>query len=81
MIDNYKDLLYAIVNSDEEDKGNFIICVYDTKDSDKLCVVFNNLSTCAKFFNTSRGSISTAIMRKSLRAGRYRIERFRLEDL
>lgn len=79
MIDNYKDLLYAIVKSDQEN-GDSIICVYDTFDSDKLCIIFNNLTTCAKFFNTSRSAISTTISKGTLRCKRYRIERFKIDD-
>jgi len=75
-IENYKDLLFAIFNTEEPIKQKYgVICVYDTKDNEKLVAIFNNATTCGKFFNTTGGCINDNISRKQLRCARYRIER------
>lgn len=74
-IDNYKDLLFAIFNSDNESPKKSFICVYDTKNNDKLIAIFNNAENCAKFFNTTREAIYSTISKKILKLRRYKIER------
>ena len=75
--DNYKDLLRAIFNVDEKETKS-VICVYDTKDYDKLVAIFSSSSTCGEFFNTNRRVIDSAVCRKSLRNNRFRLERVEL---
>lgn len=80
--ENYKKLLYAIFLSDiEDDKNSSIICVYDTRDNDRLIAVFNSLKTCANFFNTSAEVISSTISRKVLRNKRFKIERLNIYEV
>lgn len=79
LIENYKELLFAILNSDYDKKRKkSILCVYDTKDNDRLIGVFNSTRTCANFFNTNVGVIKSTISRNNLRNHRYRIERVEL---
>ena len=78
LIENYKELLYAIFNVDTNKPkrgSNSFICVYDTKDSDKLVAIFNSSKSCAEFFNTSNRSIDSSVCRGELRYKRYRLER------
>lgn len=73
-IENYKNLLLTIQNSDIITKKK-IICVYDTFDNERLIAMFNNTKNCANFFETTRNSIDCAISRHQLRNFRYKIER------
>jgi len=72
--DNYKDLLRAIFNVDEKETKS-VICVYDTKDYEKLVAIFSSSSTCGEFFNTNRKVIDCDVCRKKLKYGRFRLER------
>jgi len=74
-IENYKDLLIAIFNTDEECDRKSVICVYDTKENDKLIAVFNSSKSCGKFFKTNPRTIDSSICKKLLRQDRYRLER------
>ena len=82
MIENFKELLYAIFNSDpySEKCQEFPIIVYDTLNYDIPVAVFRNAKTCAEFFNTSVGTINCDICRKVLKRDRYRLERVKVED-
>lgn len=75
MIENYKDLLFAILSSDEENHKKSVICMYDTKDNDKLIAIFNSSKSCGKFLNTNPRTIDSSISKKLLRNRRYRLER------
>lgn len=75
-IENYKELLKAIFNSDnKETKTNSVICVYDILDFDKLVAVFSNSKLCAEFFGTTRETIDCNVCRKEIKSKRYRLER------
>ena len=79
-IENYKDLLVSIFNTDNPNPNKkHIICVYDTKEKDKLIAIFNSSETCAIFFKTTVNSIDSSISRTNLRLKRYRLERLKLE--
>ena len=77
-IQNYKHLLFAIFNTEKECDKKSVICVYDTKENDRLIAVFNSSKSCAKFFGTSSKSIDCTICRKRLKQDRYRLERFEI---
>ena len=80
-IENYKDLLYAIFNTEEGKTLKYgVICVYDTKDNEKLIAIFNSSTTCADFFKTNRKVIDCNICKKNLRNNRYRLERVILDE-
>ena len=82
--DYYKDLLYSIFNVEftKEKKGSTgFICVYDTKENDRLVAIFNTSKTCAKFFNTDFKCIDSAICRGQLKFRRYRLERISRKEL
>lgn len=79
MIENYKDLLFAILNSDEESSKRSVICIYDTQENDKLIAIFNSSKNCGKFFNTNPRTIDSSISKKQLRNKRYRLERVTIE--
>jgi hypothetical protein len=74
-IENYKDLLIAIFNTEKECDKKSVICVYDTKENDKLIAIFNSSKSCGKFFGTSYRAIDCSICKKYLRNNRYRLER------
>ncbi len=74
-MENYKDLLIAIFNTDAEDNRKSVICVYDTKENDKLIAVFNSSKSCGKFFGTKPRVIDCFVCRKQLKEDRYRLER------
>jgi hypothetical protein len=78
-IENYKDLLFAIFNTDKENNKQSIICVYDTKENEKLIAIFNSSKNCAKFFGTSARIIDCCICRKCLKQNRYRLERLKIK--
>ncbi len=82
MIINYKELLYAIFNSDpySENGQEFPIIVYDILNSGLPVAVFKNASTCAKFFNTTPNVIKCTICRNSLKRNRYKLERVKLDE-
>jgi hypothetical protein len=75
MIENYKELLFTIFNTDVEKNEKSVICVYDTKEDDRLIAIFNSSKSCGKFFKTSPRAINKSICRKELRNCRYRLER------
>lgn len=74
-IENYRDLLIAIFNTEKECDKKSVICVYDTKEKDKLVAIFNSSKSCAKFFGVSDRAINCNMCNKTLREGRYRLER------
>lgn len=81
MIDNFKELLYAIFNSDSsERKVKSVICIYDTLDCDRLVAVFSTSQLCADFFGTDRRVIDCDICRGVLKKDRFRLERVKVED-
>ena len=77
-IENYKNLLSAIQNSDIITKKK-VICVYDTFDNERLIAMFNNTKSCADFFETSVNAIDCAVSRHQLRNFRYKIERLTID--
>ena len=77
LMNNYKSLLFAIFNINPEEPKRDLVCVYDTKDGDKLIAIFNSGKECAKFFNTSENCINSIICKKNLRNHRFRIERLK----
>lgn len=79
MIENYKDLLFAIFNSDNENDKKSVICVYDTKEDEKLIAIFNSSKSCGKFFSVNARAIDISVCTKRLRNHRYRLERITLE--
>lgn len=81
MIENYKDLLFAIFNvyQDNEEGKEFPIIVYDVTNNDMPVAIFKNAITCAKFFETSQKNIQCDVCRKTLKCGRYRLERVTIE--
>lgn len=75
-IENYKSLLFAIMNSDEETSGyECPIIVYDIKNSELPIAVFKNLRNCGEFFNTTQEVIRTGLVRNSIRNKRFKIEK------
>lgn len=81
MIINYKELLYAIFNSNESSrKTNSVVCVYDVLDNERLVGVFSNSRACGTFFGTSRRVIDCNICRQTLKNNRYKLERVKLDE-
>lgn len=74
-IENYRDLLIAIFNTEKECDKKSVICVYDTKEKDKLVAIFNSSKSCAKFFDTTYKVINSSICKGKLKKNRYRLER------
>lgn len=79
LIHSYKNLLFAIFNTNSEESKRSIICVYDTKDNDRLIAIFNSSKECAKFFDTGSRCIDSIICKKNLRNHRFRLERLKYE--
>ena len=79
-IENYKDLLIAIFNTEKECDKQSVTCVYDTKEKDKLIAIFNSSKSCGKFFGVSDRAINSTIHKKALRENRYRLERFKIGE-
>ena len=82
LVQNYKNLLSTIfcVDTEEPKKGlKSSICVYDTKDNDRLVAIFNSGKACAEYFNTSTKYIYVNVCRGNLRLGRYKLERVKYE--
>ena len=79
LINNYKNLLFAIFNTNQEEPKRGIICVYDTKDNDRLVAIFNSSKECAKFFDTNSRCIDSIICKQNLRNHRFRLERIKYE--
>ncbi len=77
MIDNYKFLLRTIICQDNEETKS-VICVYDTKDFDKLIAIFGRSKYCAYLFKTTAKVIDCSVCKKELKNGRYRLERVKL---
>lgn len=77
-IENYKELLFAIFNTEKENNKSKIICVYDTKQNDRLIAIFNSSKSCGEFFKTTASAIDGTMTRKQLRNDRYRLERVKI---
>lgn len=73
--ENYRALARAIISDMDSKERETVICVYDTKDSGKLIAMFNNMKTCADYFNTGHKSLSSQMSRGQLRADRFKLER------
>ncbi len=82
MIENFKELLYAIFNSDPYSEKGYEcpIIVYDTLNYDLPVAVFKNARTCAEFFDTNKKIINHDICLNVLKKNRYRLERVKVED-
>ena len=82
--DYYKDLLCSIFNV-EFSKGvkgaTGFICVYDTKENDRLVAIFNTSKTCAKFLHTTSRTVDSSICKGYLRFRRYRLERISRKEI
>jgi hypothetical protein len=76
-IENYKKLLFAIINTDEGNQTE-VICVYDTHDNERLTAIFNSIEKCGKFFSTTSAVIRKNIERQSLKNYRFKIEKIKL---
>ena len=76
-MENYKNLLMAIFNSDDfDDKGRiYPIIIYDCKKNEMPIGVFKNASSCAEFLNTNSETVRSFISLKSLWHDRFRIEK------
>lgn len=74
---NYLMLAQAIIFSDYDDGQDYCVCVYDTKENDRLVAVFNNDATCGRFFRTSKNVIQNQRSREQLINWRFRTERFK----
>ena len=79
-IENFKDLLSAIINQDELESSN-LVGVYDTLDSNKLIGLFSNARVCGEMFNTSREVINCNVSRKTKFKNRYIIERIKIKGV
>ena len=76
LLKNYLMLYQAILFSDYDDGQDYVVCVYDTVENDRLVAVFNNDKTCANFFNTSKITIQAMRNRNQLIKYRFKTERF-----
>lgn len=76
-IENYKNLLIAIFNSDDfDDKGRvFPIIIYDCMKNEMPVGVFKNAHSCAEFLNTNSETVRSFMSLKSLWHDRFRIEK------
>jgi hypothetical protein len=77
MINNYRNLLRAIITQDDEET-NSVICVYDTLENDIVVAVFGRSKYCAEYFNTTSTVIDADVSKKLLKKRRYRLERVKL---
>lgn len=53
--------------------------IYDIKDNELCCGIFETRKEIAKYFNTTSNYIGTALCRGNLIARRYRIEKIEKE--
>ena len=85
-IENYFNLLTAIINQDDKDDSKSqrktLVCLYDTKNCDVLYGVFCNMSEMSRFFGKNEAYFREALCRGNLFKSRYRIEIVKIsEDL
>ena len=78
MIENYKNLLLAIFNTDQYEDKKSVICAYDVKENGMIVGIFNTSKSCAKFFGTTPKSIDCFVCRKRLKKDRFLLERVQM---
>lgn len=58
--------------------SNYLLVVYDMKNYELPVAIFDNYVALAKFFNTTPKNIKCYVCRKTLRKGRYLIEKVKI---
>lgn len=79
LITNYLMLAQAIMFSDYDDGSDYVVCLYDTKENDRLVAVFNNDNWIARMFNMTKLAIQKNRSYGILIKGRFKTERFECE--
>lgn len=77
MIENYKNLLIAIFNTDIKPTKK-VVCVYDIKDNERCIGVFSKSKYCGNLFDVNSKIIDCYICKKKIRNKRYVFERVEL---
>lgn len=77
MIENYKNLLIAIFNTDIKPTKK-VVCVYNIKDNERCIGVFSKSKYCGKLFGVNSKIIDCYICKKKIRNKRYAFERVEL---
>ena len=76
LITNYLMLYQAIIFSDYDDGTDYVVCLYDTEENDRLVAVFNNDNGVARMFNMTKMAVQKDRGSGMLIKGRFRTERF-----
>ena len=79
LITNYLMLIQAIIFSDYDDGTDYVVCLYDTEENDRLVAVFNNDNGVAKMFNMAKLNVQKNRSYGILLKGRFKTERFECE--
>lgn len=73
---NYLMLAQAILMSDFDDGTNYVICLYDALENDRLIGVFNNYKSCAMMLNCNVENLKSHHYKNLLFRGRFKVEGF-----
>lgn len=74
---NYLMLAQAIIFSDLDNGQDYVVCVYDVEENERLVAVFNNIKRCARFLNITVDCIYKSIKREVLIKSRFKIEKLK----
>ena len=76
LLTNYLMLAQAIMFSDYDNGQDFCVCLYDTKENDRLVAVFNDDNSVARMFDMTKVAVQKNRSYGILIKGRFRTERF-----
>lgn len=76
LLTNYLMLAQAIMFSDYDNGQDFCVCLYDTKENDRLVAVFNDDNSVARMFDMTKLAVQKNRSYGILIKGRFRTERF-----
>ena len=79
LMTNYLMLAQAIMFSDYDDGSGYVVCLYDTKENDRLVAVFNNDNGVARMFNLAKVNVQKNRSYGILIRGRFKTKRFECE--
>lgn len=76
LLTNYLMLAQAIMFSDYDNGQDFCVCLYDTKENDRLVAVFNDDNGVARMFDMTKVAVQKNRGSGMLIKGSFRTERF-----
>ena len=80
LAEHYNRLIRIILlDNNKKPYGNTFLCVYDTKDNEKLVAIFNNATQLAELLGTTINVVNSSISHKKLLFNRYLLKRVKID--